>query len=206
MSLLDIYLRAKHGPWITSGLNVQWRLEIDGNAGRLIFMYTNDGEDGKHDWLHNFEFWPRYVRRGFAHNGISRMLESALPDIDLALDNAKINTLEISGISQGGALAVGAFDSISRRFPALWVTAYAFAPPPYWHRFALFPEVLDLARKSLKTIYVRGDIVALSTLIFGYRHVGQIIKLGSPCLPCIKKHTFEAYEDALKDLAAGAES
>jgi hypothetical protein len=148
-------------------------------------MYTNDGEDGKRDWLRNFMFWIWLFFGGFAHFGIGRMFESSVYEImGRILPILGNRRLTITGISQGGALATRAHD--------------AFAAPCTWWRFFLSKAVVERA-STLTTIYHRRDIVAVILLIFGYRHIGIIIKLGELAFPWWTYHTFDVYESTLKE-------
>lgn len=189
----DLFDRVTHGPWTTSGDNVQYRIERDGTGKMWMFFQCSKGWS---DWIANFQFGkilykdmaiPMRVHRGFA-----RLWHSVRDEImdKLAKEVASgASHLSIVGYSQGAALATLAHEDVGFQLPGLTCVTIGFGTP----------RVIWMPSKEIKQRFTgytrancRGDIVSMVPPP-PYGHVGIEKLYGTPSLPTTKRHEPSEY-------------
>lgn len=186
-SMRELFERVTHGPWTTSGLDVQYRLERDSDKLTLLFQCTSS----KGDWYYNFLFFktlykdmaiPMYVHTGFAklwHSVRDEIMDKLKAEAVLGAIH-----LTIVGYSQGAALATLAHEDVGFQLPGLTCVTIGFGAP----------RVIWMPSKAIKTRFasytratVRGDIVTMLPPPF-YGHIGKEALYGTPHLPSAERH------------------
>ena len=180
----ELFKKATHGPWITSGLDVQYRIEMEGVHASLFFQQTVS----KSDWMLNFATVPYkdMAKKWSAHTGFVKLYKSVADEIADRLAVLKPESLLVSGFSQGAALATLAHEDMGFRFPDLDVETVVFGSP----RVLWFPTP-GIAKRwlSLTRYYTMGDpVTGLPPWAMGYAHVGQGIAIGPFCWPPMTGH------------------
>jgi hypothetical protein len=171
--------------------DTQWALIKIGDENILAFPYTVT----KLDWLQNLDFlkipYKGMKQKWFAHRGFLNKYKSVRDEIIIAITG--LDNLVITGFSQGGALATIALEDIKYNNIVSCVYAHTFGAPKAVGWFAPKKRWAYLARYT-----INGDPVPmLPPFIFGYKHVGNTIKLGKKrIIPKIKYHT-ESYNELL---------
>ena len=166
MSYRKLFEETIHGPWKTTGLDIQYRVV---KQGKHAFLYLQ-GSMSRSDWNLNFNFWIEPYKDmpspWKAHRGFVKAWKSARDEIFKAV--GKPDTLTISGYSHGGALAILAYEDFT--FHGVYTMGCAFGAP----RVVWMPSKVVAARFDLLTrIRTRGDLVTkVPPWIMGYRHVG----------------------------------
>jgi len=174
MTRLSRFNRCLKGPWVTSGLDVQWRWK--GNV--LTFQCTKSEQD----WLFNFTAFSAKVGGDSVHAGYAALWLSVVHDIDYAVGNTEGFVIE--GYSMGGALAQLAFRHFRDRKPMGTV----FGSPK------VFSGKVDIP--NLENIQVHGDLFTL--LPPWFRRAGLSIRLGKkPLFPSPLFHAPESYRSNL---------
>lgn len=191
MKLVDIYNSTLQGPWKTSGLDVQYKID----NGVLTFQYTVSIGD----WIQNFKFWRKaYKNMDIAwsgHTGFLDLYHSVRDKLIPFYRNGLIT--RIQGFSQGAALAQLAVEDFffHNKYP---VEAFCFGCP---HPFAYIPSSLQsyFANAFSKTfIYnTKGDIVSMVPP--WYTTYGSTVTLSTGYwYPSTKAHYFNVYQEGLK--------
>lgn len=201
MTSAALFERQRHGPWLTSGRDVQWRMtEIDGEH-LVEFQCTRSLSD----WLHNILFPPERVwhhrdnDNGFwAHAGFISLWDSVRDDVVKVVEATVLTRSEptffhVVGYSQGGAIAILAAEELRLLGYAVELTTFA-SPRPVWG-YASDKVFTRLAGTHYR---VRGDIVPMLPLaIMGYYRGGCDHRIGRPSPLSFKNHEPEAYAKAL---------
>ena len=183
--LKDFFREITSGRWVTTGLDVQWRLR----NGVLSFQQTVS----KVDWFHNFAVWIAPYKnmpvKWYAHAGFVKMWKSAEDEI-LKACNKEPPTI-IAGFSQGAALATLAHESIGYKLGIKPTTLCFGGPKVLW----MPPKIIQERFNGLVRYEMHGDPVPyLPPWLFGYRHVGKVNMLGKPTILSVDHHRPQTYE------------
>lgn len=188
----DLFDRVTQGPWTTSGLDVQYRLERVGDKLWLFFECTSS----KGDWFFNFLFFrtlykdmeiPMRVHRGFArlwHSVRDEIMDKLASEVALGASH-----LTIVGYSQGAALATLAHEDVGFQLPGLSCVTVGFGAPKvlWWPSKKIRERFRGLIRAT-----VRGDIVTMVPPPL-YSHVGTEQLYGTPHAPSPSRHEPDEY-------------
>jgi triacylglycerol lipase len=210
----ELFEKTDSGPWVTSGRDVQYRIERSGNNLFLCFQRTVS----KGDWGYNFKFLPdifgvifgslanlfpkhpykRMPVLWFAHRGFVLLWQSVRDEVIAAVSkhfDTGATSIVVLGYSQGAALATLAHEDIRISIPHLPLLTYAFASP----RVLWLPAKKIRERFSNLSHYsVRGDIVTMVPFVWmGFRHVGTGVKIGPPAFPSARHHYPDQYLEYL---------
>jgi len=184
---LTLYNRTIKRPWVTSGLDVQYKLV----GNELSFQCTVS----KSDWRHNFMIQPyrNTKTKWYAHKGFVLLYKSVRDEIlELVKD---IPLVHVCGYSQGAAIATLALEDI-RFSSGKAVEGSVFGSPRVlW----LPPKEIRSRFTSLVNWQVRGDIATKAPFAWlGYRHVGSVKKLGPCSILSATKHEPASYRKYLE--------
>ncbi len=189
-NLPEEFEKAVHGPWTTTGLDVQYRIERTATEIRVYFQHTKSWID----WILDASPWPVKDREGqYRHAGFYLAHLSAYRQVMLEAigDKAPGETLPVKafGYSLGGPLAGQFVRELTRTGYAS--CAYTFASPRWsWGK--------DSPIDCVTNIRVLGDLLAAAfPRWLGYRDSGEDIWIGkiSPLSPW--KHSTDAYRKEL---------
>jgi hypothetical protein len=178
--------------WTTAGEDVQFKV-----ANRTLYLQPSKS---RADWQHNFDAWGEVYGASdvpfIGHRGFNRAWLSVKSIIEtLGFDR-------IVGYSYGAALAERAHENFFHRKGYQPLTWCFGGPASIWQP----SRVLRSRMTNVINIHNPNDIVYLSTLALGYRHVGVTRTLpwaratGAPWYLAISGHTAEQYTYALKGL------
>jgi hypothetical protein len=191
--LRELYERCLEGPWITSGLDVQYKIQ----NGELIFQCSQS----KMDWIHNFEFWIKPYKQQtitwYAHAGFVKLWKSVRDEV--ATHYGSIN--RIAGYSQGSALAqLAAEDYCFTTGKAIDTVGFG-CPRVFW----IPGKYVCDSQKYTTLVMADNDLVTcLPFAIWGYRHVGeQIVFPGTGLIPSPKAHYPDIYRGGLNAIEKG---
>jgi hypothetical protein len=194
MKTIDLFQLCNTGPWITAGKDTQYKVVEDGDTVILAFEPSSSSQD----WKDNFSFPVRPYRDmpvgWLAHGGFVRAWKAAkdqiVADVIPLLEG---RALRITGYSHGGALAVLAHEwfNYNDRNP----TTVTFGAP----RVLWMPPKRILGRfENLITIRNRGDVVThLPPWMMGFKHAGDLTRIGKRWWPSIKAHYPSEYREGL---------
>lgn len=193
MTILELFNLTQKGPWQTSGIDVQYRIEQYNNRLYIIFQQTSS----KSDWKYNFTFPPIVYKKSpypwRAHKGFTLLWHSVRDEI---LDKlAKLVTpateIYLVGFSLGAALAILAHEDIQYHHPACYIKTFAFgAPRVAW----LLPKIVKERLSGVRIFHRRGDIVQfVPPALLGYRHVGWRNRIGPIHFPWHTMHEPKEY-------------
>jgi hypothetical protein len=190
--LQELYERCLEGPWITSGLDVQYKIK----DGELIFQCSQSTMD----WIHNFEFWIKPYKRQpvtwYAHAGFVKLWKSVRDEVAKQYGNI----CRIAGYSQGSALAqLAAEDYYFTTGKAIDTVGFG-CPRVFW-----MPN--DYVRKSQEKttlVMVENDLVThVPFAIWGYFHAGSPVHLKrTSILWSAKAHYPDSYREGLRVIGA----
>ena len=180
MKLYELFKNCVEGKYIHTKNGGDYFSKRLGNTLYIYFQCSN----GKEDWKNNLDFPAKpYNKMGkftwFIHRGFSRVWKSVKPFIrDIIKDNT-IENIVIVGYSHGAALAALCHEYIWFNRPDLRekFVGYGFGCPRIFG--GLKPKKLAIRWKRFTVIRNIDDIVThVPPLIFGYSHIGNIIKIG----------------------------
>lgn len=169
----------------------------NGHTVHLYFEWSN----GELDWKNNFDFPAKPYRdmenTWFCHRGFLKVWKSIEPHIADTINDPEVRTIDIVGYSHGGAIAQLCYEYVKFNRPDVKVEGVGFGAPRVFWGFAN-KKVMERF-KGFEIIRVGNDLVThLPPVIFGFRHVGTVIKLGESVGP-IKDHYPSRYEAVLTD-------
>lgn len=201
MNDFDAFYATTSGPWITSGDDVQYRLE-PGPVTRLFFQQTVS----KSDWLANFDFpaapYKDMPKKWYVHRGFKRLWKSVEDEILPIILEAK--RLEVYGFSQGAPLACLAHEAFTFK-RGFHPRTTVFGSP----RFLWIKGAADVLSRfdGVRNLQVRGDLVThVPPEWMGYLHVGEVLRMGpSRIIPRPKYHYPSEYIAELGELACPEE-
>ena len=151
-------------------------------AGKCIicFQGSEEPENSPIDWLYNLMAWPSIKKESagkFAvHYGLFRkweLVEILICGL-IAWKWDKIKNFEISGYSQGGAIAILLHRFIKKNSPEIPIKTVVAGVPKIFGAVGL-KQNRELCR-GITVLRYKNDIV--SKLAPGYFNVGQIVQIG----------------------------
>lgn len=199
MIMLDVFDRANYGPWNTSRLDVQWRIEKYGPLDRERHCFVQCSQSCL-DWLINFIFLPvafKNMEEPFHFAlGYKLAFRSIFNDVMRDLEGAE--KIMIGGYSYGGPLAEAIHEAVWFNL-GFQPDTFSFGGSGSWK--GISDNVMMERFSKVTSISVRGDLVFNATSILGHQHVGQVIELGpSSNRLHWKHHRQEEYQQYLKNL------
>jgi hypothetical protein len=100
----EYFERTTNRPWITSGLQTEWKVEEVEGVQYLSFQPSNETID----WYYNFDFLAKPYKEmeftWYCHRGFLKVWKAVKNDINLKTDDKK--PLIILGYSHGSGIAV----------------------------------------------------------------------------------------------------
>lgn len=174
-------------------------VEREGDTLRILFEESR----GKKDWINNFRFLAIPTKPyadmkvlWFAHRGFFRVWKVIEPRLIPHISDPNVARIEIAGYSHGGALALLCFEYCKYHRPDVAVMGIGFGAP----RVMWGPVPKEIKERMADFCVIRNgnDLVThLPPLLFGYRQLGKMEKIGKSVGP-IKDHYPQVYIEALK--------
>lgn len=173
----------------------------DGNTLQIYLECSN----GTIDWLNNFDFpakpYGEMENLWFVHKGFLRVWKTIRDEIKDQINNTNIKEIIIVGYSHGAALAALCHEYCVFRRPDIEDNIFGFgfgAPRVVWG--FLNKTVKQRFRNFFVIRNCRDIVTHLPPAIFGYRHVGNMIKIGSGAhYGLIDSHRPESYIAELQE-------
>lgn len=180
--LRAMFLRCLNANYTHAGDSADYAFELCGSKLYILFEWS----DGLCDWKNNLDFPARAYKSGdscwFAHRGFLRVWKSVRDEIEKRVrclaEGGLIDSVTCIGYSHGAALAGLATEDISFLFgDGIEVCGYGFGCP----RFTWGP-LSGKTKSRFSSFYVIRNVPDLIThlppMIFGYRNVGQMVRIG----------------------------
>lgn len=136
---------------------------------------------GFSDWANNFSFATKPYKRMKTvfkvHGGFFRVFDSIIPYIKEELDKyCELPKIKIVGYSHGAALSMLCHEYCRFNYPNAVIETYAFGCPRVLK--GKYSDELLSRWDNFTVIRNYDDIVThVPPLLFGYRHVGQVVDL-----------------------------
>lgn len=189
LSLESSYIHVKN--------EASYCFERRGNTLDIYFEWSN----GTLDWIHNFYFPAKPYRRmksvWFCHRGFLKVWKSIEPHISTAILDGSIKEINIVGYSHGGAIAQLCYEYVKFNRPDVEVTGVGFGAPRVFWGIAL--RGVKTRFKGFKVIRNGRDIVThLPPVIFGFRHICEVVKVGAESKGLIDDHRPNNYIESLE--------
>lgn len=174
-----------------------YAIERDGDIVYLLFQQSNS----KEDWKNNFDF-PAKPYKDMeipwkCHRGFLKVWKSIEPYIENTVLDQTVKKFIIIGYSHGAAIATLAHEYVWFHRPDLrehGLEGYGFGCPRcYW---GLFIDIeLEKRWENFYPIRNCHDIVThVPPIIFGFRHIGQLISVGKTNQYVIRKNIFKCVD------------
>ncbi len=172
----------------------------EGNTLKLFFEWSN----GREDWLNNINFPAKPYRQmknlWFCHRGFLKVWKSIEPYIEKNILDLSVSKIEIVGYSHGAAIALLCYEYVKFNRPDVDVSGVGFGCPRVFWGFAR-KNVMQRFNGFIVVRNGRDIVTHLPPLIFGFRHVGEVLKIGKS-EGIIKDHYPERYIEALTEREA----
>lgn len=190
--------------YISVGNDSDYAIERDGDTLYLMFQWSVE----RADWKYNFDFPATpYKDMGIpwkCHRGFLAAWKSIEPYVvELVLDPT-IKHIIVVGYSHGAAIATLAHEYVWFNRPDLredGLDGYGFGSPRCYWGFTIKPALKERWR-TFHVVRNEADIVThLPPVLFGFRHINDVIKVHSGVKHLIKSHKWREYEKGLKLLA-----
>lgn len=138
-------------------------------------------------------------RRIRAYRGFLLKYLAVRDDIERLIEEHRPTRIKLVGHSGGGAMASLAFLDLYPRYSELDVQVITFGMPRVFNRHGRrwFEEQDE---QLLRIVNRRDIIVGLPPALFGYRHVGRLVRMGENTLlpPFSFKHHWPGYHEGLE--------
>lgn len=172
---------------------------VDGDTLYIYFEWSN----GKRDWLNNFSFPAKPYKEmkdvWFVHRGFLRVWKVIEDHLKPYVEDKSINKIIIGGYSHGAALAALCHEYCVFHRPdiAKNIWGYGFGAPRV--AFMLFNKRVKARFEQFYVIRNHTDLIThLPPVIFGFHHVGNLIRIGKKAnYGMIKSHYPENYKAEL---------
>ena len=174
--------------------------ERNGDTLKIFFEWS----DGVEDWKSNLNFlaipWKPYKgmkRIWFCHRGFLKVWKAIEAYIAKYINDPTIKKIEIVGYSHGAAIALLCYEYCVFNRPDIDVEGAGFGcPRVFW---GYIPKSVKERFNNFKVVWNGDDIVChVPPVIFGFRHVGEIVKIGQT--NPVKDHFGTEYLLRLKDI------
>lgn len=172
--------------------------EVSGDTLYILFEWSN----GKVDWKNNFDFPARpygeMKHRWFVHRGFLRVWKTIRDKIKAQVIDPNIKHIIVAGYSHGAAIAVLCHEYCVFNRPDIEISGYGFGAPR-----VVWGWLNKTVKRRFDNFYVirncRDIVTHVPPTLFGYRHVGNMIKIGvRGKYGLIDSHRPENYETELK--------
>lgn len=180
MTILELFLQCIRIKYEKVGVSANYAIKREGST---LYVFFEDS-DGKIDWKNNLDFPAKAYKRmekriWFAHRGFLRVWKEIEPSLAPEIADKSIEKIVIAGYSHGGALAMLCHEYVWYHRPDLRgnIEGYGFgAPRVFW---GIKTKALKERWAGFTVIRNFDDLVThLPPWIFGYSHVGKMVKIG----------------------------
>lgn len=144
----------------------------------IYFEWSN----GKTDWKNNFDFPAKPYRdmenMWFAHRGFLKVWKVIEPHLKKEICDASVEHIVIGGYSHGAAIALLCHEYCKFNRPDIMIEGYGYGcPRVVW---GTLTKTVKKRFEGFTMIRNCRDIVThVPPVLFGYRHVGHILKIGT---------------------------
>lgn len=172
IDLKDRYIHVENGG--------DFFVEREGETLKIFFEWS----DGAEDWKSNFNFfaipWKPYKNMKhiwFCHRGFLQVWKAIKPYLAEHIDDPCNKKIEVVGYSHGAPLALLCYEYCTYNRPDVEVEGAGFGcPRVFW---GYIPKAVKARFDKFKVVWNGNDIVChVPPVIFGFRHVGEIVKIG----------------------------
>lgn len=173
--------------------------------GKKLYIYFQ-WSDSIRDWVNNFRFLARPIRpykdmnKGgwFCHGGFLDVWKSIEPLIADEIRDVEIEEIEIVGYSHGAAIAQLCYEYVKYHRQDVTVTGVGFGSPRVVWGF-----ISKEAKKRFKGFIVvrncRDIVTKVPPVLFGFRHISKVVKIGSHSEGSFDDHRPELYIESLEE-------
>ena len=198
--ILDYGRRCQRAKYTHIDNDGDYAIERDGDTAYLLFEWS----DSVVDWKNNFDFPTKpYKDMGTiwrCHRGFLKVWKSIEPYIADTVKDLTIKKFVIIGYSHGAAIATFAHEYVWFHRPDLredGLVGYGFGAPRVYWGFS----VADSLKERWANFYmIKNDndlVTRVPPMIFGFKHVGQIVQINSDAENSIKAHSWDEYEKGI---------
>lgn len=171
----------------------------EGDTLSLYFQHSN----GKIDWKNNLDFPAKPYRdmehKWYCHRGFLKVWKSIEPYIAEQINDPTVKNIEIAGYSHGAAIAALCYEYVKYHRPDASVSGVGFGAPRVLWGFAS-KTVLDRFKGFVVVRYSKDIVTHVPPTFLGFRHVGEILKIGGKSKGLINDHRPENYVEGLDEL------
>lgn len=172
--------------------------ERDGEILNIYFEWSN----GATDWKNNFDFPAKPYRDmenlWFCHRGFLKVWKSIEPYLKDHVANPFIKEINIVGYSHGGAIAQLCYEYVRFHRPDISLSGVGFGAPRVFYGFAR--KAVRERFRGFKVVRNGKDIVThLPPVIFGFRHICDVVEIGIKSEGPIDDHRPENYIKSLSE-------
>ena len=196
--LLHQFLHCLFEAYTTVENDGSFAMQRVGNTLYLWFQCS----DGLTDWVNNFNFPAKPYRHmsdlWFCHRGFLKVWKSIEPYVSTPINDPTITRIEIVGYSHGAAVAALCYEYVKYNRPDVNVSGVGFGGPRVLWGFA-GKRVLDRFKDFVLVRNGRDIVTHLPPAVFGFRHVGKIVKIGSKSKGLIDDHRPENYIESMEE-------
>ena len=199
-NLLDLFNRCLSAKYTHVEESGDYCLSKQGDTLYIYLQWSS----GKEDWRNNFDFpaqpYKDMPKSWKAHRGFVRVWKAIEPYIADAVMDHDIHYIYVIGYSHGAALTVLAHEYVWFNRPDIRANCYSFAfeaPRVFCGRY---PKELRPRWDHLMVFRTNNDIVThVPPRIFGFRHIGALIKLKVPREKFIKHRKLDCVSAHYQD-------
>ncbi len=201
--LLELFNLCLNADYVHTENSGDYAIVKSKNQLILLFQWSN----GSEDWENNFNFPAKAYKKGsdkwYCHRGFLKVWKSIRDELEPRVEsilkaNDTINSIICIGYSQGAAIAGLATEDMEFLYgDKKTVQGYGFGCPRFV--FGFLPEAVKKRFEKFTPILNRRDIVThVPPALLGFRHAGNIIRIGKGKHNSIDSHKSGMYIEAIK--------
>ena len=201
LSLSELFRLCLETPYIHADNGASFAARSRNGVLYLLFEKSGNAED----WRNNLDF-PAEPYRNMeiswqCHRGFLRVWRSAEPYITEILAHTAHRKITVAGYSHGGGLAVLCHEYIWFHYPALRAEMHSvgFGAPRVIRCTAGCQRIAHRWENFTLIRCGRDAVTYLPPAFLGYRHMGNILEIGSRQLSPLRAHMEESYLRALTE-------
>lgn len=175
MNIYELFKECLNTKYVAAGCCANYAVRQSGGTLYIFF----EKSVGTNDWKNNFSFSAKRYEGLFVHSGFLSVWEKILPQIKEHIFDQSIKSIIVTGYSHGAAIALLCHLFLQKHRPDIKssVQSYGFGCPRVL--FGLSRKKAKQYFKNFTVVRNIDDIVThLPPAIFGYFHVGNMLKIG----------------------------
>lgn len=201
MTIKDCFTKTLKLPYIQVPEETASFAYIEDFENETLYIYF-ECSNGATDWKNNFDFFQKPYKKmkhtWYVHRGFLKVWKVIEPMLEPHIKSKKFKKIFISGYSHGAAIAGLCHEYCVFNRPDIKddIVTFSFESPRF-----VWGHMCKEIKERFDNLYVfrngRDLVTHVPPVLFGFKHVGNLIKIGSKKYGIIQAHTPNIVSEAL---------